>query len=102
MYNFAKLFSLLQQQTFALYNSHVYRERPTKIRIYRKQNTITTQSRDGFANETISRLVGNLALNKTTHGPDLPQYCLNSMKLDKLILGKNHLKLLPPDVVFQG
>jgi len=23
--------------------------------IYRKQNTITTQSRDGFANETISR-----------------------------------------------
>jgi len=55
MYNFAKLFSLSQQQTFALYYSHVYRERRTKIRIYRKQNTITTQSCDGFANETISR-----------------------------------------------
>jgi len=26
MYNFAKLFSLSQQQTFALYYSHVYRE----------------------------------------------------------------------------
>ena len=26
-----------------------------KFRIYRKQNTITTQSRDGFANETIYR-----------------------------------------------
>jgi len=38
-----------------LYYSHVYRERRTKIRIYRKQNTITTQSRDGFANKTISR-----------------------------------------------
>jgi len=50
MYNFAKLFSLSQQQTFALYYSHVYCERRTKIRIYRKQNTITTQSRDGFAN----------------------------------------------------
>jgi len=55
MYNFAKLFSLSQQQTFALYYSHIYCERRTKNRIYRKQNTITTQSRDGFANETISR-----------------------------------------------
>jgi len=55
MYNFAKTFSLSQQQTFALYYSHVYRERRTKIRIYRKQNTTTTQSRDGFTNETISR-----------------------------------------------
>jgi len=55
MYNFAKLFSLSQQRTFALYYFHVYRERRTKIRIYRKQNTVTTQSRDGFANETISR-----------------------------------------------
>jgi len=55
MYNFAKLFSLSQQRTFALYYSHVYRERRTKIRIYRKQNTITMQSCDGFANETISR-----------------------------------------------
>jgi len=54
MYNFAKLFSLSQQQTSALYYSHVYREQRTKIRIYHKQ-TITTQSRDGFANETISR-----------------------------------------------
>jgi len=26
MYNFAKLFSLSQQQTFALYYSHIYRE----------------------------------------------------------------------------
>jgi len=50
MYNFAKLFSLSQQQTFALYYSHIYRERRTKIRIYHKQNTITTQS-----HETISR-----------------------------------------------
>jgi len=55
MYNFAKLFSLLQQQTFALYYSHIYREWRTKNRIYRQQNTTTTQSRDGFANETISR-----------------------------------------------
>jgi len=55
MYNFAKLFSLSQQQTFVLYYSHIYREWRTKIRIYRYQNTITTQSRDGFANETISR-----------------------------------------------
>ena len=46
------MLSLSQQQTFALYYSH---ERRTKIRIYRKQNTITTQSRDGFANETVSR-----------------------------------------------
>ena len=42
MYNFAKLFYLSQHQTFALYYSRVYRERLTKIRIYRKQNTITT------------------------------------------------------------
>jgi len=55
MYNFAKLFSLSQHQTFALYYSHIYREWRTKIHIYRKQNTTTTQSRDGFANETISR-----------------------------------------------
>jgi len=55
MYTFTKLFSLSQQQTFALYYSHIYREWRTKIRIYRKQNTITTQSRDGFANETISQ-----------------------------------------------
>jgi len=49
MYNFAKL-SFSQQQTFDLYYSHIYREWRTKIRIYCKQNTITTQSR-----ETISR-----------------------------------------------
>ena len=55
MYNFAKLFSLSQKQTFALYYSHIYHEWRTKIRIYLKQNTITTQSREGFANETISR-----------------------------------------------
>jgi len=40
MYNFAKLFSLSQHQTFALYYSHIYREWRTKIRIYRKQNTV--------------------------------------------------------------
>jgi len=55
MYNFAKLFSLSQQQTFVLYYSHIYCELRTKIRIYRKQNTTTTQLRDGFANETISQ-----------------------------------------------
>ena len=44
MYNFAKLFSLPQQQTFALYYSHVYHERRTKIRIYRKQNTFRKQN----------------------------------------------------------
>jgi len=53
MYNFAKLFSLSQQQTFALYYSHIYHEWRTKIRICRKENN--NMSRDGFTNETISR-----------------------------------------------
>jgi len=39
-------FSLLQQQKFALYYSPIYCEWWSKIHIYHKQNTITTQSCD--------------------------------------------------------
>jgi len=36
--------------------------------------------------------VENLALNKRTRGPDLPEYCFNCTKFGKLILGENHYK----------
>jgi len=55
MYNFAKLFSLSQQQTFSLYYSYIYRERRTKIRIPQTKhnnNTVTANEtifREGFA-----------------------------------------------------
>ena len=36
----------------------------------------------------IFTVVKNLALNKRTRGPDLPEYCLNCMNFGKLILRK--------------
>jgi len=54
MYNFAKTFSLSQQQTFALYYS-MFTVNDEKKFPSTANKTQTTQSRDGFANETIFR-----------------------------------------------
>ena len=74
MYNFAKLFSLSQQQTFALYYSHIYREWRTKIRIYHKQNTITTQSRSSSSSIIVSphSRITRMCAHRSGHVTELP------------------------------
>ena len=45
MYNFAKLFSLSQQQTFALYHSHIYNKNSNLPQTKHNNNTVTWRFR---------------------------------------------------------